>query len=141
MSNVNHPKHYSLDIHCECGKNIECLDIVKNLPFVDGNIIKYVWRWRDKNGLEDLFKAQFYLNNLIESQQIKQSKMKAITVDDLELTVRTTNALKSEGIDTIEKILLCHKKNNLYKIPNFGKKGFDELILKLNSIGYSLNDK
>jgi hypothetical protein len=137
MSNINHPKHYqSHDIVCECGKTLECLDIVKELPFTEGNIIKYLWRWRDKNGLEDLFKAQFYLNNLIESQQIKQSKMKAITVDDLELTVRTTNALKSEGIDTVEKILLCHKKNNLYKIPNFGKRSFDELMLKLHSIGY-----
>ncbi|MBQ5695934.1 MAG: DUF3310 domain-containing protein, partial [Clostridium sp.] len=34
--------------------------------FLRGNIIKYVWRYKDKNGLEDLKKAQWYLNKLIE---------------------------------------------------------------------------
>lgn len=40
--------------------------ILKNkMNFVEGNIIKYVTRYRDKNGLEDLYKARHYLDILI----------------------------------------------------------------------------
>ena len=37
-----------------------------DLPFIEGNIIKYVTRWRHKNGLQDLEKARHYLQLLIE---------------------------------------------------------------------------
>ena len=41
--------------------------IVQNdLGFLEGNVIKYVTRWKHKNGLEDLKKAQHYLEKLIE---------------------------------------------------------------------------
>lgn len=40
--------------------------IVDNdIPFIEGNIIKYVCRWRDKGGIEDLKKAKHYLDILI----------------------------------------------------------------------------
>ena len=39
-----------------------------NIPFVEGNIIKYVMRFRDKNGLEDLLKARQYLDMLIAAE-------------------------------------------------------------------------
>lgn len=43
--------------------------IVKNnLPYIDGNIVKYVSRWRAKNGVEDLRKARHYLDMLIEGE-------------------------------------------------------------------------
>lgn len=37
-----------------------------NLDFWEGNVIKYVMRYKDKNGLEDLLKARHYLDYLIE---------------------------------------------------------------------------
>lgn len=37
-----------------------------NIPFAEGNIIKYVTRWRDKNGIKDLLKAKHYIELLIE---------------------------------------------------------------------------
>ena len=37
-----------------------------NIGYFEGNIIKYISRWRDKNGLEDLRKARHYLDKLIE---------------------------------------------------------------------------
>jgi hypothetical protein len=41
--------------------------IYKNdIPYIEGNIIKYVVRWRDKNGIDDLRKARHYLDMLIE---------------------------------------------------------------------------
>lgn len=36
------------------------------IPFTEGNVIKYVTRWRDKGGVEDLKKARHYLDMLIE---------------------------------------------------------------------------
>lgn len=62
--NVNNPAHYTAG-------GIETLDYikakVKDYPsYVVGNILKYVSRYEHKNGIEDLKKAQFYLNDLIE---------------------------------------------------------------------------
>ena len=64
---VNHPDHYTRG-------GIECIDAIQaavtNLPgkeaWLVGQIIKYVWRYRWKNGLEDLKKARFYLDRLIQ---------------------------------------------------------------------------
>ena len=40
--------------------------MANGLGFCEGNVIKYVSRWRDKNGLDDLLKAKHYLEFLIE---------------------------------------------------------------------------
>lgn len=37
-----------------------------NIPFAEGNVIKYVTRWRDKDGIKDLKKAKHYIELLIE---------------------------------------------------------------------------
>ena len=58
---VERPAHYNQD-------GIECIDYItsKNMSFLEGNVVKYVTRYKMKNGLEDLKKAQWYLNRLIE---------------------------------------------------------------------------
>jgi hypothetical protein len=43
-----------------------------NLGYLDGNIVKYVTRYREKGGLVDLLKAQHYLEKLIEIEKEKQ---------------------------------------------------------------------
>lgn len=53
--NVNHPSHYT-------SGPFECIELTSRYPFLGGNAIKYVYRWQDKNGLEDLRKALWYLN-------------------------------------------------------------------------------
>jgi hypothetical protein len=55
---------------------IQPLDYIQanNLGFIEGNIIKYVTRYKDKNGVEDLKKAQHYLNYLIETTIINKKK-------------------------------------------------------------------
>ena len=51
---------------------IECIDAIRAATddgfeyYLQGNIMKYVWRYKYKNGSEDLKKAQWYLNKLIE---------------------------------------------------------------------------
>ena len=74
--NVNHPKHY-------CQGGIECIKAIEvsMTPeefqgYCKGNVMKYVWRFREKNGLEDLKKAQVYLGWMIESKE-KQEKTNA----------------------------------------------------------------
>tara|TARA_R100000234_G_scaffold113235_1_gene87499 strand:+ start:4127 stop:4420 length:294 start_codon:yes stop_codon:yes gene_type:complete len=62
---VNHPPHYNQ-------KGIECIDAIEAATnegfeyYLQGNIVKYLWRYRYKNGVEDLKKAQWYLTKLIE---------------------------------------------------------------------------
>jgi hypothetical protein len=58
--NVNHPTHYTTGA-------IETWDYIvsQKLGYLEGNVIKYVSRYKHKNGLEDLKKAQAYLNKLI----------------------------------------------------------------------------
>jgi hypothetical protein len=38
---------------------------------MEGSVIKYISRWRDKNGLEDLYKCRHFLNKLIETEEAK----------------------------------------------------------------------
>ena len=67
---VNHPKHYNNSpAKCECGRTIECIDITRHMGFNLGNAIKYIWRYADKNGLEDLKKAAWYLNDFINREK------------------------------------------------------------------------
>jgi len=63
--NVNQPGHYTAG-------GIECIQAIKASMspeeyqgYLKGNLQKYVWRYRHKNGVEDLKKAQVYLNWLI----------------------------------------------------------------------------
>ena len=65
---VNHPEHYT-------NGSIECIEAIEaSMPhdgfceYLKGNVIKYLWRYRHKdNPVQDLEKAQWYLNKLIES--------------------------------------------------------------------------
>ena len=64
---VNSPPHYNTG-------NIECIEAIKESMtpeafkgYLKGNIQKYIWRYEAKKGVEDLKKAQWYLNKLIET--------------------------------------------------------------------------
>lgn len=69
--NVNRPSHYT------AGK-VECIDAmeaaVTGLEGMDAvltaQILKYIWRWEKKNGVEDLRKAEWYLKRLIAMKEI-----------------------------------------------------------------------
>tara|TARA_R110000744_G_scaffold185124_2_gene304536 strand:+ start:829 stop:1122 length:294 start_codon:yes stop_codon:yes gene_type:complete len=61
------PKHYKSDKGLEC---IDCIEgVVQDLTGIEatdtGNIMKYLWRWKNKDGVNDLKKAQWYINHLI----------------------------------------------------------------------------
>lgn len=70
---INNPPHYNnSSAHCTCGRLIECIDVVRHLDFNIGNVIKYLWRFKDKNGVEDLKKARWYLDDAIKQLEEKQ---------------------------------------------------------------------
>ena len=64
---VNHPSHYTQG-GIECIEAIEaaCTGLTGDEAYYVGQVIKYIWRWKHKNGLQDLKKAQWYLNRLID---------------------------------------------------------------------------
>lgn len=43
-----------------------------NIPYLEGNVIKYLCRWRNKNGIADLEKAKHYIELLIELEANKE---------------------------------------------------------------------
>lgn len=67
---ISHPPHYTAG-------GIECIDALESATTglsgweagLTWNVIKYMWRWKRKNGLEDLQKARFYLSRLIGKVQ------------------------------------------------------------------------
>lgn len=61
---VNHPAHYTF------GK-IEVIEIIEalDLPYHDGAALKYLLRWRRKGGIEDLRKAKWYIERMIENAE------------------------------------------------------------------------
>jgi len=42
------------------------------LPYIEGNVVKYITRWRDKNGLEDLLKIKHYVDLLIDLEGLDE---------------------------------------------------------------------
>ena len=66
---VNHPEHY-------CKGGVECIDAIRAsmsqesfAGYCKGNCLKYIWRYEDKNGIEDLHKAVVYLKWLLETEE------------------------------------------------------------------------
>ncbi len=73
---VNHPKHYVSNRGLETINVIEeFTEDLTGIYAVDtANVIKYMCRWSKKNGIEDLKKARWYLNHLIDNlENIKAS--------------------------------------------------------------------
>lgn len=61
---VNKPPHYN-----NHPSGVECIQITRHMEFNVGNAIKYLWRYKDKNGIEDLEKAIFYIKDQIKLEK------------------------------------------------------------------------
>lgn len=73
---VNHPPHYQTSSGLETIDVIEAFteDLTGAEATNTGNVLKYMCRWKNKNGLEDLKKARWYLNRLIEYVEKQNEK-------------------------------------------------------------------
>ena len=67
IDNVNHPAHYEASTSIECIEAMELIfDWYDVQTFCLCNAFKYIWRYKQKNGLEDLDKAQWYINHAVQ---------------------------------------------------------------------------
>jgi hypothetical protein len=99
---VNSPKHYA----DTCG-GIECIEAIEASMsteefkgFLKGNVQKYVWRYAQKNGAEDLKKAKWYLERLIKLREFEEAMKKAteeITREALGVNHDPDDYLKPSG--------------------------------------------
>ena len=84
IDNVNNPTHYTQG-------EIECIDCIKAatvnkvgiVAFCVGNAIKYLCRYENKNGLEDIRKAQWYINRLIQELEEKKENCSFTDPEDV----------------------------------------------------------
>ena len=75
---------------------------------------------------------------MIEKEDNEKEKVLEMSIDELELSVRSYNCLKRAGINTVEE--LCNKtSDDMMKVRNLGRKSLEEVLAKLKELGLQLN--
>ena len=82
----------------------------------------------------DLSEATKNTQVMIEKEESKKEKVLEMTIEELELSVRSFNCLKRAGIGTVED-LTNKTENEMMKVRNLGKKSLEEVTAKLRSLG------
>ncbi|MCI8470960.1 MAG: DNA-directed RNA polymerase subunit alpha [Clostridia bacterium] len=82
----------------------------------------------------DLSEATKNTQVMIEKEESKKEKVLEMSIEELELSVRSFNCLKRAGIATVED-LTNKSETDMMKVRNLGKKSFDEVTAKLHSLG------
>lgn len=77
---------------------------------------------------------------LVEKDEKGKEKILEMTIEELDLSVRSFNCLKRAGINTVND-LIEKSAEEMMKVRNLGKKSFDEVREKLHSLGYELNSE
>ena len=74
---------------------------------------------------------------MVEKEETRKEKVLEMTIEELDLSVRSFNCLKRAGINTVED-LTNRSEEDMMKVRNLGRKSLDEVIGKLASLGLSL---
>ena len=74
---------------------------------------------------------------MVEKDDKGKEKILEMTIEDLDLSVRSFNCLKRAGINTVED-LINRSEEDMMKVRNLGRKSLEEVVQKLNSLGFSL---
>ena len=75
---------------------------------------------------------------MVEKEDDEREKVLEMSIDELELSVRSFNCLKRAGINTVEE--LCNKTSeDMMKVRNLGRKSLEEVLAKLKELGLQLN--
>lgn len=74
---------------------------------------------------------------MVDREETIKEKVLEMTIEELDMSVRSFNCLKRAGIDTVED-LINRTEEDMIKVRNLGKKSLEEVIQKLNSLGLSL---
>ena len=75
---------------------------------------------------------------MVEKEDDEKGKVLEMSIDELELSVRSYNCLKSAGINTVEE-LTNKTSDDMMKVRNLGRKSLDEVLAKLKELGLQLN--
>ena len=74
---------------------------------------------------------------MVEKDDKGKEKILEMTIEDLDLSVRSFNCLKRAGINTVED-LINKSEEDMMKVRNLGRKSLEEVVQKLNSLGFGL---
>lgn len=74
---------------------------------------------------------------MVEKEEEQKDKLLEMTIEELDLSVRSYNCLKRAGINTVEE-LIQRNDEDMMKVRNLGKKSLEEVVNKLNELGLSL---
>ena len=74
---------------------------------------------------------------MVERQETQRERVLEMTIEELDMSVRSFNCLKRAGIDTVED-LTNRTEEDMIKVRNLGKKSLEEVIQKLHSLGLDL---
>ncbi len=74
---------------------------------------------------------------MVEKEETKKEKVLEMTIEELDLSVRSYNCLKRAGINTVED-LINRSEEDMMKVRNLGRKSLEEVIQKLEALGLSL---
>ena len=75
---------------------------------------------------------------MVEKEDNEKEKVLEMSIDELELSVRSFNCLKRAGINTVEE--LCNRTSeDMMKVRNLGRKSLEEVLAKLKELGLQLN--
>ncbi len=85
--------------------------------------------------LADGFKGK---DIMVEKENNQKNKVLELTIEELDLSVRSFNCLKRAGINTVED-LVSKSEGEMMRVRNLGKKSLEEVIGKLNSLGFQFS--
>ena len=74
---------------------------------------------------------------MVEKDDKGKEKVLEMTIEELDLSVRSFNCLKRAGINTVED-LLNKSEEDMMKVRNLGRKSLEEVIWKMASLGFNL---
>ncbi|ADU73563.1 DNA-directed RNA polymerase subunit alpha [Acetivibrio thermocellus AD2] len=74
---------------------------------------------------------------MVEKEETKKEKVLEMTIEELDLSVRSYNCLKRAGINTVED-LISRTEEDMMKVRNLGRKSLEEVVNKLKALGLSL---
>ena len=74
---------------------------------------------------------------MVEKDDKGKEKALEMTIEELDLSVRSFNCLKRAGINTVED-LINKSEDEMMKVRNLGRKSLEEVVAKLDSLGFKL---
>lgn len=90
------------------------------------------------NSFIDLSESARFAEVMVETVNNEKEKVLEMSIDELELSVRSYNCLKRAGINTVEE-LTNRTSEDMMKVRNLGRKSLEEVLTKLKELGLSLN--